>query len=145
VVWSSDDATIVTIDNSGNYELIALGYANITCSLADNPTVSTSIIVSVTDTLFSNTETRVSPSTRIVYQGEVMTYSVRKYTDEVLQPDTYTFVPSGANGKYNIQVLNGNEFTVVSLGFSNEPLVITYTNQTDMTQGTITLELRNYW
>lgn len=145
LVWYSDDESIVTVDQNGSYELLAVGQANITVQVESNPSISETIIVDVVEVLPQNIDVRFTPVVERIFQDEVVTFTVNKYQDEVIQPDEFTIEFSGASGRYDTDIIDGNSFTVKSLGFSSELLNIKAISSEDGSEGQIQVQLRGYW
>lgn len=71
------------------------------------------------------TDLRISPNKTKILLGESITYSVYAYANGVAKADTFSFVASGADESlYTLTVLDGNHFSVLSVGQSNGALTI---------------------
>lgn len=147
VEWLSSDESIGTIDSeTGEINLITLGEVTFTVRMVDNTTISDSITVTVVGSLSSIEDNLISPDVNSVYQNETQTYTVYNYIDNVQSADTFTIVGSGASvNKYTLTIIDGNSFSVKSLGYDATKLLITCTNDSDASVVTKAISLKGLW
>lgn len=147
VTWSTSDASIGTIDALGNINLVSTGSVTFTASMTDNPNVTDSINVVVTAVPSGIIEVRITPNITQIFQGDVQSYNVVKYIDDVMQADTFNIVASGVpNENFTLNVIDGNNFTVTNNEFyTPNDLTITCTSLVDSSVGVINVELKGYW
>jgi hypothetical protein len=143
VIWSSSDIDIGTIDNIGNFNLIADGTVIYTCTMEDNVDVYDNIEITVTPLPIEVKQVVINPNKTELLQGTEQIYSVYKYIDNVQQIDGFDIQPSGANNSnYNLTIIDGNNFKIENLNYSNISLLITCTSLVDSSVGTISIKLR---
>jgi hypothetical protein len=131
LVWSSSDIEVVAINaTTGEYELIALGSATITCALADNENINDTIVLTVTEEIEDTYQVIISPIVTEIYKGESQEYSVFLYLNNVQQVNTFTITPNSTPiDKYNLDVVDGNHFEVTCLNsYSGGDLIISCMN-----------------
>lgn len=147
IEWLSSNITKATINSStGLINLLGLGSVNFTARMVDNISVNDSITVSITATPSGISENIISPNIANVLKDETQIYTVYNYVDNVQSADTFTFVPSGALSRYyTLTSINGNSFSVKSLGYTSTKLTITCTNNTDSSTVTKEISLKGLW
>jgi hypothetical protein len=147
VEWISSDDSIATINSStGAIELLSLGSVTFTVRMTDNTDVSDNISINVVGSLPSTDDNIISPDISNIFQGETQTYNVYNYTDNVQTADTFTIVASGADSdKYTLTIIDGNSFSVKSLGYSSDILTITCTNNIDASVVIGQIKLKGLW
>ena len=86
------------------------------------------------------TETKILPNITKIMLGESATYSVYKYINGVATQDTFTITANGVDASlYKLTIVDGNHFTVLSIGRSETPLEIVCIN--NMTQDCTTFQV----
>lgn len=146
VTWSSSDTAKVSITSAGIITCIAEGSTTITCQMTDNTSISDTITITVVAATTPVEEIRISPAITFLYQGDMVTYTVYMYKNDVVQADTFTITTSGAAiSKYDCQVINGNSFSVENLEQSDTDLVVRCTNNVDATYKEIEIILGGIW
>lgn len=145
VTWLSSNSTIGTIDSTGKINLLAIGTVVFTAKMTNNPLISTSITVTVASVPIIVKLNKILPNVTSLLQGTIntQTYNVYHYTNDVPDTNTFSIVASGALSIfYKLSIIDGNHFSVESLGYTNVPLVITCTNNIDVTSTSISINLR---
>jgi hypothetical protein len=147
VTWSSSNVAKVSINNSGNYTLVAIGSAIITCAITNQPTITDTVTLTVVANLPVTKQVVISPDVTSIKQNVEQTYTVYKYTDNVVNVDTFTFTASGVTDTsyYTLTTINGNSFKVKCLKYNVTPLVITCVSAVDATTKTISINLKSLW
>jgi len=147
VEWVSSDLNIATINSStGQINLLALGSVTFTARMSENADISDAITVTVVGSLSSLEDNLISPDISSIYQGETQTYTAYNYVDNVASADTFTIVGSGAStDNYTLTIIDGNSFSVKSLGYDATALTITCTNDTDASTVVKQIGLKGLW
>ena len=92
------------------------------------------------------TELRISPNKTKIILGERADYSVYSYTNGVVSSDVFSIVASGADASlYELTVLDGNHFSVLSLGQSNDALTVSCEDTTTHEIISIAITLGGAW
>jgi hypothetical protein len=147
VEWSSDDEEVAIVTQTGLLVLNSLGSCNITCTILNNPNVTDSIPVSVTQFPSVDYHIVVLPEQNYILETDNLTYTVYLYKNNVVQTDTFTFSVTSTGvplGSYLITPLTGNSFNVTNLKMSlSEDLVIRATSGIYYVD--ITIKLRGMW
>lgn len=92
------------------------------------------------------TELRISPSKTKILLGESVEYSVYSYANGVPQGDTFTIMAGGADSSlYELTIVDGNHFSILSLGQSNDALSITCEDTTTHDIVSIDITLGGAW
>lgn len=92
------------------------------------------------------TETRISPNTNKILIGDSVAYSVYNYIKGVKQNATFTITASGvASSLYTLTVVDGNHFTVLAKGQSNNTLLVTCTETGTTNTTTLQITLGGAW
>ena len=106
VTWSSDNTSVITVDNNGNIKAVGLGEANITVKTANGKTASAKVISDVKNITLSVTNQTISKygtnSTKITANIDSNGYNVPNSLITWSAPDTtgYTSAASmSINGK----------------------------------------------
>lgn len=146
VEWISSNENVVSINTNGEINLLNVGSSTITCSMVNNSLVKDKIVVNVVSVPIGIKENRINPLIKEIKLNSTQNYTIFAYIDDVIQSDTFNISVSGANpSKYVLNVINGNNFSIKSLGFDNNPLVINCTNLVDGSNINFTIQLRNLW
>lgn len=125
--WESSDESILTVDASGVVTAIAEGEATITATLVQNPSYSTSTVISVSAVHDGVSFTSTVPEKINAYESVTLTAA---YCEDGAETDTaleWTF--DGADDStYTVQIsADGKSAKIVCYAYSDEPLVITVT------------------
>ena len=92
------------------------------------------------------TELKISPNRTKVYFGESVDYSVFAYINGVAQSDVFSITASGVDTSlYELTVVDGNHFSVLSLGQSNDTLIISCEDTTTHEIVSIDITLGGAW
>jgi len=125
--WSSSNSEIVSVDEDGNIELLALGTATITCTLGNNNTIIDSISVTVTNSKTDTFEVKITPDLSGLNEGDARTFTVKLYKNDVETSEVFTFTKTGLvpSTNYTFTVIDGNSFMIRNnLAYYNASLVI---------------------
>lgn len=115
--WTSSNAHIATVNNSGLVTLIGNGNCVITGNILNNST-SASCAILVTATPAVNKEIRISPDTNFILEGSSRVYSVYLYENDVQVADTFVISCSANNvpsTNYTFIQNSDNTFTVANI------------------------------
>ena len=146
IEWVSSDETIATVDNDGNLQLLQDGNVTITARLVNNNMVSDEINIEVSSIPSGITSVVISPNVTEILKMSVQEYTVYKFVDNVQQTDTFTINLSGAHSSYYSFVkVDGNTFTVESLGYTSEKLIVECISDVDGSSEIIEIQLKNLW
>jgi len=141
--WTSSDNDIATINNDGEFSLLTDGNVEFTCEMEANSDIKDIINVTVTVIPIDIKQVRINPNKTELLQGYEQIYSVYKYINDVQQIDEFDIQTSGANNsKYNLTVIDGNNFKIENLNYSNIDLLVTCTSLVDSSVGIISIKLR---
>ena len=92
------------------------------------------------------TELRISPNKTKILLGESSDYSVFAYQNGTVQSDVFTITSSGVDTSlYELTVVDGNHFSVLSLGQSNDALTISCEDTTTHEAVSIDITLGGAW
>ena len=147
LVWTSSKTSVATVSSAGILTPVSTGTSTITCSLADNPSVSTTCSLTITSTAVNNYSIVISPMTDYIYEGEEQVFTTTLYLNGISQSDTFAYtlnangVPS-ANYRYNI--LSGNTIWVKNIKrYDLNSLIFTATSGSKSIQ--IPVKLKGGW
>lgn len=146
VMWSTSDATKVSITSGGTITCLAEGSCTITCSMADNPLITDTVTITVVAATTPVSEIRISPAITEILQGDTVVYAVYAYENDVQQADMFTITTSGvATAKYECTVIGGNSFSIKNVEQDDNVLVVRCTNDVDATYKEISIVLGGLW
>ncbi len=155
IIWESSDPSIVTVDKSGNMEIVDYGEAKIYARFANNLDIYDTLSINSIQNLPNVDYYEFSPIDRdVILQGDEEKFSIYHYVDH--NPDNETFsieisgVPNSDKYKnyfYSVKptgdIHNCNEFTIINnRAFNNGKLKIeAVSNKTNKVVKTITVRL----
>lgn len=88
----------------------------------------------------------ITPDTTDITQNTIITYTVQHLVNNVADSNTFSIVGSGADSSlYNLTIIDGNHFSVESLGYTGNQLVVTCTNDNDETTIIKNINLKGLW
>lgn len=125
--YESSDETVLTVDEYGVVTAVGEGEADITVSLAQNPSVIKTVHIEVPAASSAYVAfTSTLPAT--MHETDAITVSAAYYENGVAQFDTVEFTFSGPeDGAFTVAQLNGNTYRVTSYHASQKPLTVTAT------------------
>jgi hypothetical protein len=143
LTWSSSNVSKATINSGGVFALLATGSATFTCSMTGNASVVDTVTVTIAASPSTVKENRINPQVTSILQNNTQVYTVYQYVNNVKSSSAFTFAVSGANSsKYAFTTINGNGFSVKSLGYHATKLTVTCTNVSDSSTATIEIQLK---
>ena len=126
IAYSTSSSSVASISGS-IVTLNATGSCVITGVLVDNPTISDSVIITVSGSLVEN-NIRVSPLPSYILQGDTQAYTVYAYNNGVQESDAFTFTLANANvpvANYTFTTIDDNSFSVENIKlYLDYPLII---------------------
>lgn len=129
IIWKSSDDNIVTVDQKGNYRIVGKygQKAVLTVCLEDNESICDTVEISVERIYTINQSIIVLPDTiKEIYENQTIDFECGAYIDNVKQNKYITCVGSGADSsKYTI-TKTSKGFSIKSLAYSKEPLILTF-------------------
>lgn len=138
-VWTSSDENVCTVDENGVTTATGIGTAKITCTLEQNPAISTSMDVSVVDAegieevLFKNT---IPETIRCL---DTITISASYYENGVETDEPIDFTFSWERDDKYTATASGNSLTITCWSGSEMPLTITASHNGKYAHATVML------
>lgn len=81
-----------------------------------------------------------------IIQNVTQIYTVNHFVNGTANSDTFTITENGAlNSFYQLSVINGNSFSIKSLGYTSTPLVVICTNNSDSSTVSISINLKGLY
>ena len=143
VIWSTSDNTVVKIDENGNYEIVGNDNdkAIITCTLKENPSVKSSITITVVSSVITNKVIVVNPNNvNLLKERQSVGFMCKVYNEGEPLTDIVTCTPSGANPNcYDLIPMTNGYFLNIKKK-SNTPLTLTF-SATDCDDYVINIKL----
>ncbi len=141
--FTSTNTDVVTVDESGNYELIDDGVAVIITQIKGNPASAVSIPISVTDSIVSKYSIVVNPNINYIKQGRsvVLTGKVIDNMNNVTN-EKIMLVINGDIKYYNVVDNGDNTWTLTNKLMCNDPITLTFTNSTYNLTYSMQIELK---
>ena len=129
VVWESSDSSILSIDESGNYNALNEGDVTLSVYMEDNVNILTSENIRVENSPVENVYTiDISPDQFYILQNSDIQYSCYLYKNGERMNDEFTFTDVSNNvprDNYLIAVNDGNHFTVYNYRmYMNKPVIV---------------------
>lgn len=124
-LWESSDYSIVTVTDDGVCEAVGEGTATITCFLQENTNISTSIEITVSESVSGQS---VEFITDLPYSLEAysnVSCETAYFVDGLKQEDQITYTFSGADEDCYSTSVDGNVLTITAYAPSNKPLIVT--------------------
>lgn len=129
--WHSSDESVATVDENGTIIPNGVGYCQVTCSLEQNPNVSSVFGFNVIESLYHAYVDFTTPIPEYLKVFETLTVKAGCFVDgeEAIAP--VTFLLSGADEESYSYEQNGNTLTIKTWKPSEKPLVIQAVYTTD--------------
>lgn len=129
VIWTSSNTDVLTVDSDGNYNALYEGNSTITVSMADNDSITSTMVIKVdSNPAPASYEIDVSPDKYYVLQDRQTQYNCYLYLNGERLEDKFEFIDVSVNvprDKYKIQIDDGNHFTIFNYGmYMNYPIII---------------------
>lgn len=133
LVYSVNNDTVASVDESGNYTLLAEGEADITVSMKNKTDVFTSIHVTVGS---EDTDAYVTPDVPTIKLNKTVTYEIKCSKDLDIQLET-----NASTDCYKFAVLGNNKFSVRNMKQTRYLLKVNYASEDGEITGTYTIRL----
>ena len=131
IEWSTSDSEVVTIDNSGNYQVTGLSgsTARITCNISDNENVSDYIDIAVADISIESKEIIINPdSDTTILQGSSLVINYGVYEGNNLTSDIISVTKSGATTDTYSVIDSLNKITITNIKKTTTKLKLTFSS-----------------
>lgn len=122
-LWSSSDESVLTVDETGLVSAVSEGEAVVTATLAQNPSVSAAITLTVAEPVNAVRFTSTVPESIGAYDDATLTAAYFEGAEETDEPLVWTF-SNAAKSSYNVFV-GEKSVTVYCFGYSRKALIIT--------------------
>ena len=129
IVWESNDKTVVTIDNEGNYNIVGLDgdKAIISCYLKENKEIKDSIEIQVVNTVVNDRLIVVNPNeVNLLKERQSIVFIPKVYNQGKELTDNVICVPSGAKPHCYTLTTVTNGYLLTILKKSPVPLTLTF-------------------
>ncbi len=144
VEYTSSDDSVCMVNSDGNITAIAEGNCTITASIEGHSDVFDTIDIVVAEVAEDVIEVKIEPNVVEILKTQTQVYEVYKYLNDSVENDTFTYSLSGAESAYyEFENIDGNSFSVTSLGYSYTKLLVTCTSDVDGAVGSIEIQLKN--
>ena len=113
VTWSTDSASIATVNTTGLVSSVSNGTANITVIMDDNSLVLDSVAVDVVAIPVDNYSIEVNPDIDSILLGREQEFNTKLLNNAVDTTDTFTYAVVGGTASasdYVLTVIDGNNF-----------------------------------
>lgn len=147
LLWESDDISIATIDNNGNFTLLSVGTVVFTCKMQDNINIRDTLNVVVSNTPVVTEQIIITPNQSQILQTKFVDYNVYKYNNDIVMPDTFTITVSGVpSDHYILDVIDGNNFRVINVKmYVDNALHVKCVSNIDASEAYIDISLKGAW
>lgn len=135
IVWSSSDTSVVTIDSSGQYQVVGnSGSATITAALEGNSSITSSIIIQVVESQSVQPSVTINPLFSKIRQYESITFTVEAmYGSDLVTPDTVQVsLVQGSqvlSNQYLTITQSGSQYTITANAIPTAPQTLYITVQ----------------
>lgn len=135
IVWSSSDTSVVTIDSSGQYQVVGnSGSATITAALGGNSSITSSIIIQVVESQSVQPLVTINPLFSKIRQYESITFTVEAmYGSDLVTPDTVQVsLVQGSqvlSNQYLTITQSGSQYTITANAIPTAPQTLYITVQ----------------
>ena len=147
ITYITSASDVATVSASGVVSLVTTGSANISASMTNNSSASTVVLTTVSGSLISQDEIRITPNQGYVLQEDTETYTVYAWASGSQQADTFTFATSGSvpATSFTFTTVSDNSFSIKNeYLYLDAPLVVTCTSSASATKD-FSIELRGAW
>lgn len=124
-LWESSDYSIVTVTDDGVCEAVGEGTATITCFLQENTNISTSIEITVSESVSGQSVEFITDLPHSLEAYSSVSCETAYYVDGLKQEDQITYTFSGADEDCYSTSVDGNVLTITAYAPSNKPLIVT--------------------
>lgn len=127
LTWSSSNSDIVSVDEDGNVNLLALGSATITCMLGTNSDAVDTMTITVATAKANIYDVVLTPEINQLSEGESQTFTVYVYQNDLKTANTFAFTNTSSipSEYFTFSVINGNSFSITNKqAYYAEPLTI---------------------
>lgn len=127
--WSTSDSSIVTVDSSGNYQLVGESGSSavITCYMTNNTDVKDTINVSIVSDYLGEKVIQVSPVIFALKEQRSQEFVCGVYINGDKQTDEVVCTPNWTGTNYTLtETIDGYKLT--NNNISSNPLVLTFTS-----------------
>lgn len=132
VLYISDNDSIVTIDQDGNYTAKAIGIANITYRMVNCKDINNTFTINVSEKLQDNYYNILSPNIKRIPLNKSCEFTVYEFNNDVKLDTTFTVKTDGPKYYcYTLNIIDGNTFIIKNLKTTDILLEITVTNNRD--------------
>lgn len=129
IVWSTDNKKVIEIDEEGRYKIIGDidDTANIICSMADNPTISDSVFIQVTEERPTQKEIVVYPQISILNEHDTVDLICKVYIEgeEITETDIECTPLNVPQNNYTLEKIE-NGYRLTNNQFYKTPLLLKF-------------------
>lgn len=133
LIYSTNNAQVVTIDEDGNYTLLQEGEADITVSMKNNTNVFTTVHVTVGS---EDTDAYVTPDVPTIKLNKTVTYEIKCNQTLDISLETNASIDC-----YKFTVLGDNKFSVRNMKQTRYLLKVNYSSEDGTITGTYVIRL----
>lgn len=124
-VWTSSDESVATVDEYGVVTPVSIGYCQITCSIQQNPNITSVFGFNVVERETQTYIDFITPIPDEIRSLETLNIEAVYYEDGQQTQDAIEYTLSRANENSYDYVVNGNVLTIQTYEPSDDPLEIT--------------------
>lgn len=125
--WTSDNSSIVSVTSDGIISCVSIGNTIVKCYMDSNENVYDEVTVYVTDEISNNYDIVLTPSDRIIYEGDSQQYRCDLTNNGVIISSSFNISASGIPvSHYSLIQIDNNNFTIKNIEkYLNSPLIVT--------------------
>lgn len=124
-VWTSSDESVATVDEYGVVTPVSIGYCQITCSIQQNPNITSAFGFNVVEREAQTYIDFITPIPDEIRSFETLNIEAAYYEDGQQTQDAIEYTLSRANENSYSYAVNGNVLTIQTYQPSDAPLEIT--------------------
>jgi hypothetical protein len=124
-VWTSSDESVATVDEYGVVTPVSIGYCQITCSIQQNPNITSVFGFNVVEREAQTYIDFITPIPDEIRSLETLNLEAAYYEDGQQTQDEIEYTLSRANENSYSYAVNGNVLTIQTYEPSDTPLEIT--------------------